>query len=82
MKYLTLFYQERRRQAINNARKQWEVMQGSVMARSSRMARDAAAMPEIYANHVANVPNGGDMGESEPNTPHSSRSRLVERCVM
>ena len=36
--------------AINNARKQWEVMQGSMMGKTNRLVRDA--MPELVANHV------------------------------
>ena len=52
--------------AINNARKQWEVMQGSMMGKTNRLVRDAAsdssrlvrdAMPELVANHVGTYPN-------------------------
>ena len=53
--------QERRRLAINNARRQWEMMQGSMMSRSNRLVR-----PELVASHVANIPNhtvnGGTLG--------------------
>ena len=49
------FHQEKRRLAINNARKQWEIMQGSMMGKTNRLVREA--MPEIVANHVGTYPN-------------------------
>ena len=52
---MTFFRQEKRRLAINNARKQWEIMQGSMMGKTNRLVREA--MPEIVANHVGTYPN-------------------------
>ena len=42
--------QEQRQTAIQNARQQWEVSQGGIMLRTSRMVR--AAMPDLYASHA------------------------------
>ncbi|XP_060602229.1 leucine-rich repeat-containing protein 49-like isoform X4 [Ruditapes philippinarum] len=44
---------EKRRLAINNAKRQWEVMQGSLIQKTSKMTRT----PELYANHIGSVPN-------------------------
>ena len=52
---VTFFRQEKRRLAINNARKQWEMMQGTMMGKTNRLVREA--MPEIVANHVGTYPN-------------------------
>ena len=46
---------ERRKLAINNARRQWDVMQGSLMARTNKLVR--GAMPDLVASHVGNIPN-------------------------
>ncbi|KAK3097495.1 hypothetical protein FSP39_010176 [Pinctada imbricata] len=44
---------EKKRLAINNAKRQWEVMQGTMINRTSKLVK----MPELYANHVGSVPN-------------------------
>ncbi|XP_045156719.2 leucine-rich repeat-containing protein 49-like isoform X2 [Mercenaria mercenaria] len=44
---------EKRRLAINNAKRQWEVMQGSLIQKTSKMTRT----PELYANHIGSIPN-------------------------
>ncbi|XP_069136960.1 leucine-rich repeat-containing protein 49-like isoform X8 [Argopecten irradians] len=44
---------EKKRIAINNAKRQWEVMQGTMMNRTGKLVK----MPDIYANHVGSVPN-------------------------
>ncbi|XP_060602080.1 leucine-rich repeat-containing protein 49-like isoform X2 [Ruditapes philippinarum] len=49
----TLGQKEKRRLAINNAKRQWEVMQGSLIQKTSKMTRT----PELYANHIGSVPN-------------------------
>jgi hypothetical protein len=46
-------FQEKRRIAINNAQRQWEVNTTHMMSRTNNLVK----MPEIYANHVATVPN-------------------------
>ena len=48
-----LCFQEKRRLAINNAKRQWEVMQGSLIQKTSKLVRT----PDLYANHVGSVPN-------------------------
>ena len=73
--------QERRKQAINNAQKDFEKEQAAAMLRTERLMR--STMPDIVANHVANIPNGGANGDgtpdrSENSTPHSTRSRWVD----
>ncbi|XP_060062567.1 leucine-rich repeat-containing protein 49-like [Ylistrum balloti] len=50
---LKIPYLEKKRIAINNAKRQWEVMQGTMMNRTGKMVK----MPDIYANHVGSVPN-------------------------
>ncbi|KAL4228191.1 Leucine-rich repeat-containing protein 49 [Mactra antiquata] len=50
---------EKKRLAINNAKRQWEVMQGSLIQKTSKVTRTH----DLYANHVGSVPN------SEVNTP-------------
>ena len=62
---VTFFHQEKRRLAINNARKQWEMMQGSMMGKTNRLVREA--MPEIVANHVGTYPNDVIVDGSEEN---------------
>ncbi|XP_056022974.1 leucine-rich repeat-containing protein 49-like isoform X9 [Ostrea edulis] len=44
---------EKKRLAINNAKRQWEVMQGSMINRTGKLVK----MPELYANHVGSVAN-------------------------
>ncbi|KAJ8304817.1 hypothetical protein KUTeg_018400 [Tegillarca granosa] len=44
---------EKKRLAINNAKRQWELMQGSMMGQTGKLVK----MPELYANHVGTVPN-------------------------
>ncbi|XP_033750016.1 leucine-rich repeat-containing protein 49-like isoform X6 [Pecten maximus] len=44
---------EKKRIAINNAKRQWEVMQGTMINRTGKLVK----MPDIYANHVGSVPN-------------------------
>ncbi|XP_064608025.1 leucine-rich repeat-containing protein 49-like isoform X2 [Liolophura sinensis] len=39
---------EKRRLAINNAKRQWEVMQGSLIHHTGKLGK----MPDLYANHV------------------------------
>ncbi|XP_005090720.3 leucine-rich repeat-containing protein 49, partial [Aplysia californica] len=48
---------EKRRLAINNAKRQWESMQGSMMSRTSRLVKVSTTMPELFANHIGSVPN-------------------------
>ena len=60
--------------AISNARRQWETMQGSMMSRTKRISKQS--MPELYANHVANVPNDTASVDEEAEED-SSRSRSV-----
>ncbi|KAL8570755.1 hypothetical protein ACOMHN_006905 [Nucella lapillus] len=49
---------ERRRLAINNAKRQWETMQGSLMSRTGRMVR----APETYAGRMGLLsPGSADM---------------------
>lgn len=38
---------------MNNAKRQWEVMQGSMMNRTGKLVK----MPELYANHLGSIPN-------------------------
>ncbi|ELT96533.1 hypothetical protein CAPTEDRAFT_183497 [Capitella teleta] len=66
---------ERRRLAISNARRHWEVNQGSLIHRTSKLVQ--SAMPELYANHVASVPNAelGIENDNESDT-RSSTSHL------
>ncbi|XP_052795464.1 leucine-rich repeat-containing protein 49-like isoform X3 [Mya arenaria] len=45
---------EKRRLAINNAKRQWEVMQGSLIQKTSKMTRQT---PDLYANHIGSIPN-------------------------
>lgn len=40
--------QEKRKQAIHTAKKQWEMMQTTLMGKSNRITK----MPELYASHV------------------------------
>ncbi|XP_062612472.1 leucine-rich repeat-containing protein 49-like isoform X3 [Saccostrea cucullata] len=49
----TNIMKEKKRLAINNAKRQWEVMQGSMMNRTGKLVK----MPELYANHVGSVAN-------------------------
>ncbi|XP_052279635.1 leucine-rich repeat-containing protein 49-like isoform X3 [Dreissena polymorpha] len=44
---------EKRRLAINNAKRNWEVSQGSLIQRTSKMTRT----PDLYANHIGSLPN-------------------------
>uniref|UniRef100_K1PQ40 Leucine-rich repeat-containing protein 49 n=1 Tax=Magallana gigas TaxID=29159 RepID=K1PQ40_MAGGI len=44
---------EKKRLAINNAKRQWEVNQGSMISRTGKLVK----MPELYANHVGSVAN-------------------------
>lgn len=53
-------FQERRRLAINNAKRQWETMQGSLISNTSKMAK-GPAVRELYANHVGSLPISGDI---------------------
>ncbi|XP_059163229.1 leucine-rich repeat-containing protein 49-like isoform X2 [Physella acuta] len=48
---------EKRRLAINNAKRQWETMQGSMMSRTSRLVKVNNSMPELFANHIGSIPN-------------------------
>ena len=62
--------------AINNAKRQWEVMQGGLMQRSSRVIKQA--MPDLYATHVAATVANDVMDDEDRHTmSSSSRSRLV-----
>lgn len=45
--------QEKKRLAINNARRQWEVMQGNMIHKTGKLSRT----PDLYANHVGSIPN-------------------------
>ncbi|XP_078315688.1 leucine-rich repeat-containing protein 49-like isoform X6 [Crassostrea virginica] len=44
---------EKKRLAINNARRQWEVNQSTMINRTGKLIK----MPELYANHVGSVAN-------------------------
>ncbi|CAH1797225.1 unnamed protein product [Owenia fusiformis] len=67
---------EKRRLAIKNAQRQWEVMQGSIIGKTGALGR----MPELYANHIGTYPSseitppsrlGSGSGESpQPNNTH------------
>ncbi|KAH9494929.1 Leucine-rich repeat-containing protein 49 [Bulinus truncatus] len=48
---------EKRRLAINNAKRQWETMQGSMMSRTSRLTKINGSMPELFASHIGSIPN-------------------------
>ncbi|KAL8577182.1 hypothetical protein ACOMHN_047950 [Nucella lapillus] len=48
---------EKRRLAINNAKRQWETMQGSLISRTGRMVR----APDLYASHLGSIPSPADM---------------------
>nr|KAI8769795.1 leucine-rich repeat-containing protein 49-like [Biomphalaria glabrata] len=48
---------EKRRLAINNAKRQWETMQGSMMSRTSRLAKLNGSMPELFASHLGSIPS-------------------------
>ncbi|XP_013403686.1 leucine-rich repeat-containing protein 49 isoform X2 [Lingula anatina] len=63
---------EKRRLAINNAKRQWEVMQGSLMHRTNRLVK----MPELYATHVGSYSHSDlpALGRDNPSqTPDSMR---------
>ncbi|XP_052101102.1 leucine-rich repeat-containing protein 49-like isoform X12 [Mytilus californianus] len=49
----TQILKEKKRLAINNARRQWEVMQGNMINKSGKLSRT----PDLYANHVGSIPN-------------------------
>ncbi|GFO31885.1 leucine-rich repeat-containing protein 49-like protein [Plakobranchus ocellatus] len=55
---------EKRRLAINNAKRQWETMQGSMMSRTSRMVKVTTTMPELFANHIGSVPSSDNIMSS------------------
>ncbi|KAJ8310932.1 hypothetical protein KUTeg_011517 [Tegillarca granosa] len=59
---------EKKRLAINNAKRQWELMQGSMMGQTGKLVK----MPELYANHVGTVPN------SEIVTPLYDGDEIIE----
>eukprot|EP00106_Octopus_bimaculoides_P015658 XP_014783100.1 PREDICTED: leucine-rich repeat-containing protein 49-like [Octopus bimaculoides] len=44
---------EKRRVAINNAKKQWDVIQGSLMSHVGKTGK----IPELYTSHVGSYPN-------------------------
>ena len=52
--------QEKRRLAINNAKRQWEVMQGSLIQKTSKLRT-----PDLYANHIGSVPNSEVMSPDQ-----------------
>lgn len=79
LNYLSFFLKEKRRLAINNARRQWEVMQGSLMTRSHRLVH--GAMPDLVASHVANIRNSELAGE-EAEDSEASRPRFVQHGFM
>ncbi|PVD20176.1 hypothetical protein C0Q70_20671 [Pomacea canaliculata] len=83
---------ERRRLAINNAKRQWETMQGSLISNTSKMAK-GPAVRELYANHVGSLPISGDIfachsaqyeeslgvtSEKRPGSAHSSLTDLSQ----
>lgn len=47
-------FQEKRRLAINNAKRQWEVHQGTLINKSGKLR---AKMPDLYASHMATYSN-------------------------
>nr|XP_022330180.1 leucine-rich repeat-containing protein 49-like isoform X3 [Crassostrea virginica] len=49
----TNIMKEKKRLAINNARRQWEVNQSTMINRTGKLIK----MPELYANHVGSVAN-------------------------
>ena len=57
--------------AISNAKRQWEIMQTSVRTQGNRQIQQP--MPDLVANHVANVPNRDFLDPDEES--ESSRSR-------
>ena len=52
-------WQEKRKQAINTAKQQWEIMQSTMIGKSNRLTK----MPEIYASHVATYDNPVDQSD-------------------
>ncbi|XP_070206468.1 leucine-rich repeat-containing protein 49-like isoform X2 [Littorina saxatilis] len=51
---------EKRRLAINNAKRQWETMQGGVLSRTGKLVK----APDLYANHLGSLPSANDMFSS------------------
>ena len=76
-----LLYQEKRRLAINNAKRQWEVMQGSLIQKSTKLTH----VPELYANHIGSIPNSEvvspDIEESKEELESITRSVLFYQYV-
>ena len=70
--------QEKRRLAINNAKRQWETMQGSLLSRTGKMVR----APELYANHLGSLPSASDMFSSPFQHDDDAELVSVTRFVM
>ncbi|KAK7486768.1 hypothetical protein BaRGS_00021915, partial [Batillaria attramentaria] len=51
---------EKRRLAINNAKRQWETMQGSLISKTGKLVKGG----DLYANHVGSLPSAADMFSS------------------
>ena len=67
--------QERRRLAISNAQRHWELMQGSAISRLNKMNKRPT---ELFANHISNVPSSDASQEDDKmEENNSSRSRSV-----
>ena len=64
-------FQERRRVAISNAKRQWEVMQSSLTTRTPRNTNN---MPDLYASHVTTV-NNSDVTNDDEDTNSTPESR-------
>ena len=71
-------FQEKRRLAINNAKRQWETMQGSLLSRTGKMVR----APELYANHLGSLPSASDMFSSPFQQEDDTELVSVTRSVI
>ncbi|XP_048258880.1 leucine-rich repeat-containing protein 49-like isoform X2 [Haliotis rufescens] len=70
---------EKRRIAINNAKRQWETMQGSLLSRTGRLV---SGQRELYANHIGTINNSDFMSHSpdgDDNDSITSDKRMTSR---
>lgn len=76
-----MFFKEKKRLAINNARRQWEVMQGNMINKSGKLSRT----PDLYANHVGSIPNAEFIspdGAEESLEVESINRWVEENCIL
>src|SRR6218665_879131 len=79
---LFALWQEKRRRTINNAKHQWEK---TVNSRNSSYHSKRKTMPDLYATHVATVPNSdaagtgaaAELAVDDAASSSSSRSLLI-----